>query len=201
MKLNEFLKESDIHELNEAPAGFIRQGARKLGSKAAGAVGLQGVSGNLAAKAEVGDEANRIKRELNKYMAGSGLKRGQLQINDFIAFLQKVGFDKNTIVQTIRKHAGDRALNASLEYNISEAVSPQLIDKVIMDLIQLGYRKKGAGKQVRSKYAMPKAKTKKSAKKAVTKKSTAQAVNSQQDSLQAAIDKVKLAGYNVTKAS
>lgn len=187
MKINEILIENEI---DEAPAGMIGQAARKIGSKVAGKLGMKGAAGNLATKANVGDEANRIKRELGQFMAGSGIKKGQLELNDFIAFLGNVGFDKKTVAQVVRKHAPKKAppapapdtLTAGLDNDVMEAVAPQVIDKVIMDLVTLGFKKQAGGKQVRSKYAM-----------------TAPADAADADAVKAAIDTVKQAGYKVSK--
>jgi len=154
MKLNEFLNESDIDDIQEAPAGLVRQMARKAGAKVAGKLGMKTTAGKLATKANVGDEANRIKRELEQWMAGSGIKKGQLELNDLIAFLGNAGFDKKNVVQVARKHApkaqapdSTATLVASIENeSVMEAVSPQIVDKIIADLVQLGFKKQAGGK-------------------------------------------------------
>jgi hypothetical protein len=198
MKVYDILVESDAQEINERPAGFIGQAARKVGAKVAGKLGMQGIAGNLATKANVGDEANRVKRELDQFMAGSGIKKGQLELNDFMAFLSNVGFDKKTVSQVIRKHVPKKqqepapdTLTASLDNDVMEAVSPQIIDKVIMDLIQLGFKKQAGGKQARSKYAMNQPKTQ-AAKPAANKKSAA-------DAEKQAMDLLRKAGYTITR--
>ena len=161
MKLNEFLNESDIDDIAEAPAGMVGQMARKAGAKVLNKIGMKGKAGELATKANVGDEANRIKQELRQFMAGSGIKKGGLEVNDFLAFLANAGFDKNTAMKVIRKHVPKKkpepnpaTLVASVDNEVNEAIAPQIIDKVIMDLVTLGFKKQAGGKQVRSKYAI-----------------------------------------------
>ena len=164
MKMNEFLNESDIDDIEEAPAGALGQMARKAGAKVLGKIGMKGKAGELATKANVGDEANRLKQELNQYMAGSGIKKGELEVNDFLAFLGNAGFDKKTAMQVIRKYhkktkpePSPATLVASIEESvIAEAIPKQTIDKVIMDLVKLGFKKQAGGKQARSKYAINK---------------------------------------------
>jgi hypothetical protein len=161
MKLNEFLNESDINDIEEAPAGMIGQMARKAGAKVLNKIGMKGKAGELATKANVGAEANRIKQELNQFMAGSGIKKGQLEVNDFLAFLGNAGFDKKTAMGVIRKYhkktkpePNPATLVASVDNDLNEAIPPATIDKVIMDLIKLGFKKQAGGKQARSKYAI-----------------------------------------------
>mgnify|MGYP001068891641 CR=1 FL=1 len=199
MKVYEILSESDIDNIDEAPAGFIGQTARKLGAKALNKIGMKGTAANMATKANVGDEANRIRQELDQYMAGSGIKKGQLEVNDFLAFLANAGFDKKTSMNAIRKyHKKNKAdpiqttLVASIEESvISEAIPNQTIDKVIMDLVKLGFKKQAGGKQARSKYAITQPGAKKSTAKAGAK--------SVSDAEKQAIDLLKKAGYNVTR--
>ena len=196
MKMNEFLNESEVHDIEEAPAGMVGQMARKAGAKVLGKIGMKGKAGELATKANVGDEANRIKQELNQFMAGSGIKKGQLEVNDLLAFLGNAGFDKKTAMQVIRKHVPKApnepkldTLTASMENDLNEAVSPQLVDKIIMDLITLGFKKQAGGKQARSKYAINKPGAKKApAGQAANNKSVKQAMNI-----------LKQAGYTVSK--
>lgn len=195
MKFNEFLNESEVNEITEAPAGAIGQMARKAGAKVLNKIGMKGKAGELATKANVGAEANRVKQELNQFMAGSGIKKGQLEVNDFLAFLGNAGFDKKTAMQVIRKYhkkqtpnnpEANATLVASMEESvIAEAIPKQTIDKVIMDLITLGFKKQAGGKQARSKYAI----NKPGAKKAPA--ANADVAN--------AMKILKKAGYNVSK--
>ena len=164
MKINDILNEDN---LDEAPASALGQIGRKIGAKVAGKLGMKGVAGTMATKANVGDEANRVKRELNQYMAGSGIKKNELELNDLVNFLTKSGFDKNSVVQTVRKIVPKQppapkpaapkpsadTLTAGLDNNVTEAVDPQVIDKVIMSLVQQGFKKQAPGQQQRSKYA------------------------------------------------
>ena len=158
MKINDILVENEI---DEAPAGMVGQAARKVGAKVAGKLGMKGVAGNLATKANVGDEANRVKRELGQFMAGSGIKKGELELNDFIKFLGNAGFQKELVAKVVRKHVPKKAppapapdtLTAGLDNDVMEAVAPQVIDKVIMDLVRQGFKQQAGSQQARSKYA------------------------------------------------
>jgi hypothetical protein len=197
MKFNEFLEESEIDDIQEAPAGAFTQMARKAGSKIASKVGLKGVAGNLATKANVGDEANRVKQELAQWMAGSGIKKGQLELNDLIAFLGNAGFDKKAVATVARKYVPKTSpntapdtLTASLESSITEAVDNALVDKIIADLVQMGFKKQAGGKQARSKYALTP--EPKSAGAAPTAGTT-------DPKLAAAIKQLQQAGYKVSK--
>lgn len=199
MKINEIMSESKKNEINEAPAGALGQIAKKAGSKIAGKLGMKGTAANLATKANVGAEANRIKQELGQFMAGSGIKKGQLELNDFIAFLNNAGFDKKTVTQVMRKYVKKPkpaepldTLTASLDNTISEAVTPQIVDKVIMDLVKLGFKKQAGGKQVRSKYAM-------TPNKATAKKTTPAASKAAGADVKNAMNVLRKAGYEVTK--
>ena len=200
MKVYDILNENDINDIDEAPAGFIGQTARKLGAKALNKIGMKGTAANMATKANVGDEANRIRQELNQFMAGSGIPKGQLEVNDFIAFLSNAGFDKKTVMQTIRKYHKKKksepiqtTLTASIEEGeIAEALPADTIDKVIMDLTKLGFKKQAGGKQARSKYAItPAAGDKKPTAKTDKLPTSAE--------LTAARDLLQKAGYNVTR--
>ena len=168
---------------------------------------MKGTAANMATKANVGDEANRIKQELNQWLTGSGIKKDQLEVNDFLAFLANAGFDKKNAMAAIRKYHKKKTpdpiqttLTASIEESvIAEAIPPATIDKVIMDLVQLGFKKQAGGKQARSKYAItPAAGDKKpTAKTSATSAKTDKLPTSAE--LTAARDLLQKAGYNVTK--
>jgi hypothetical protein len=166
MKLNELLTETDVNDINEAPAGMIGQMARKAGAKVLNKIGMKGTAGKMATKAAVGDEANRIKQELGQFMAGAGIPKGKLSGKDFVRFLGNAGFPQKAVMQALRKHVKipdqpatmlasvDNDDTAVTEAGLNFTVTPQIADKVIMDLTRSGFKKQAGGKQVRSKYAM-----------------------------------------------
>lgn len=73
--------------LQEAPAGFIKQGLKKLGAKAAGAVGMKGTAAGLSQSADTGDKANQLKVDLQGYLGGTGGSMKNLDAQDLKAFL------------------------------------------------------------------------------------------------------------------
>lgn len=178
-------------ELDEAPAGMISQGFRKLGAKAAAKLGMKGTAGKMATKVDVNAEANRVRQELDQWMAGSNMK--QLEVNELITFLDNAGFEKNKVVPTIRKYVKKTpqkqapekpdTLTASIDNTVTEAISMGIVDKVILDLVQQGFKKQAGGKQARSKYATSQVKQ--------------QTKVDPQD--QKAIDLLKKKGYKITK--
>jgi len=188
MKVYDIIAEET--DVAEAPVGAIKQAGRKLAAKGLSKIGMKGKAGQIATKVDVGDEANRVKQELQQYMAGSGIKKGELSVNDFINFLKNVGFSQQEITKTIRKHAPKQqqdakaTLVASEFDEIHEAIDMRVADKVIRDLVQIGFKAQAGGKQARSKYA-----TQKTGKKAKpSKQELAQMVNA-----------LKQAGYKVSK--
>lgn len=76
----------------EAPVGLARQVARKVGAKAAGAVGAKGTAAGLSGKAETGDVARQLAVDLKKYAGQTGLNPKQLDAQDLSAFLQSKGY-------------------------------------------------------------------------------------------------------------
>lgn len=145
--------------INEAPVSRVGQTLRKAGAKGLAKIGMKGKAGQIAAKVDVGDEANRIKSEMQQWMSGSGIKKNELQVRDFLNFLVNAGFGKKEAIETIKKHVPADAkdqmatLVASKYAEITEAIDMRVVDKVIRDLVQKGFKKQAGGKQARSKYA------------------------------------------------
>lgn len=198
MKVYEIIVEDK--DLEEAPAGMVQQGLRKVGSWAAKKVGMKQTAANLDTKIDVGNEANRIKGELTQWLQGSGIKKDELELTDLLNFLDNAGFDRKNAVKIIKKHArkdsnGQATLIANIQHSddsISEAVDPKIIDNIIMDLVKLGFKKQAGGKQVRSKYAIQKPTTK-------TPKTTTTKAPSTAE-LKKASELLKSQGFNITKA-
>ena len=182
----------ETNDLNEKPVGGFTQGLRKLGAKAAAKIGMKGTAGKMATKADIGAEANRIRQELDQMLAGAGEK--ELQLQDFINFLQNAGFEKNRVIKTVRKYAPKTksnktatdkpdTLTASIENNyVTESIDIKIADKVILDLVRQGFKKQAGGKQAKSKYA--------------TTGKTGSTPNPEVDN---AIELLKKQGYKITK--
>lgn len=82
MKIHDIISESA--DMNEAPAGWLKQKARGLGAKLG--------SAKAATTLSVGDEANALKKELAAWMAGGGIKKGQLTLADLENYLNLKGY-------------------------------------------------------------------------------------------------------------
>lgn len=84
MRILEVLEES---RTDEAPVGGIRQGLRKLGSAAAGAVGATGLSANLSGKVAAGNKANQLFVAYNKYIGQQNKSFNDADAGDLKDFL------------------------------------------------------------------------------------------------------------------
>ena len=111
--------------LQEAPAGFIKQGLKKLGAKAAGAVGMKGTAAGLSQSADTGDQANRLKVDLKGYLGGIGGNIKQLDAQDLKAFLASKKMPTNMVPAT-------------------GVVPPKDIDNILLKTIQQSKKAKGA---------------------------------------------------------
>ena len=89
MNIHEIISEEKIEE---APAGMLGQIGRKIGAKAAGAVGMKGKAAELSNKAAVGDEANELKVGLRGYAGRTGINIKQLKGPELAAFLKQQGY-------------------------------------------------------------------------------------------------------------
>jgi len=79
-------------KLKEAPVGALKQIGRKVGAKAAGAVGMKGTAAGLSGAAETGDVARQLNVDLKKYAGQTGMNLKQLDAQDLAAFLKSKGF-------------------------------------------------------------------------------------------------------------
>jgi len=83
----------NVHEItNEAPVGLLKQVGRKIGAKAAGAVGAKATAAGLSGAAETGDVARQLNVDLRKYAGQTGMNLKQLDAQDLAAFLKSKGF-------------------------------------------------------------------------------------------------------------
>lgn len=90
MKVNEIT--SNRHQLTEAPAGMMAQGARRIGAKLAGAVGMKGTAAGLTGSADAGTVANQLMVDLKGYLGRTGGNLKQLNAADLSNFLQQQGY-------------------------------------------------------------------------------------------------------------
>ena len=78
--------------IDEAPVGLLKQLGRKIGAKAAGAIGMKGTAAKLGGAAEVGDEARQLKVALQGYAGKTGIDLKQMQGPQLAAFLKSKGY-------------------------------------------------------------------------------------------------------------
>lgn len=109
---------AEKQQINEAPAGMLAQVGRKLGAKALGAIGFKGKAAELGGKAEVGDEANRLKTDLRGYLGKTGGNPKQIQGPQLAAFLKSKGYP-----------------NMHLK-NVQGVMTPKQVDQAILKAAQ-----------------------------------------------------------------
>lgn len=89
MRVQDIIAEKEI---DEAPVGLLKQVGRKLGAKAAGAVGMKGTAAKLGGAAEVGDEARELSVAWQGYMGKTGINPKQAEGPQLAAFLKSKGY-------------------------------------------------------------------------------------------------------------
>lgn len=89
MRVQDIIAEKEI---DEAPVGLMKQIGRKIGAKAAGAIGMKGTAAKLGGAAEVGDEARQLKVALQGYAGKTGINLKQMQGPQLAAFLKSKGY-------------------------------------------------------------------------------------------------------------
>ena len=122
----------NVHEItNEAPVGLLKQVGRKIGAKAAGAVGAKATAAGLSGAAETGDVARQLNVDLKKYAGQTGMNLKQLDAQDLVAFLKSKGFPTTSLA------------------NISGVLAPKQIDQALLKAAQekakVGGAKAGPG--------------------------------------------------------
>jgi hypothetical protein len=117
MKISD-LSIQEQKQIDEAPAGMLKQLGRKVGAGLAGAVGMKNTAANLQGKAEVGKTANDVYTKFNKYL-GTQQKNVKTATGDDLAnFLQNTynynqaqipqgTLNKQQIYDVINKMASD----------------------------------------------------------------------------------------------
>ena len=89
------MKVNDI--ISEAPAGLFKQGLKRLGAAALGAVGAKNAAGKLSASADVGAKANAYSKEFDKFMAKKGLSAQNADYKDLNSFIVTMGLKRPNI--------------------------------------------------------------------------------------------------------
>lgn len=87
MKAIEILLETK--KVNEAPAGLIGQGLKKVGAGILGAMGAKHMAGSLAGSADVGAKANELEGNFQRYLAQTGKTSKTADYSDLAAFLKQ----------------------------------------------------------------------------------------------------------------
>lgn len=83
---------SENKQLDEAPVGAVRQGLRRLGAKAAGAIGMSRTASNLRGKADSGAEANQLEKGFNTYLGRQMKSVKQATAQDLARYLKQSGY-------------------------------------------------------------------------------------------------------------
>ncbi|MDC6481106.1 hypothetical protein PQZ46_00985 [bacterium] len=130
LRITQKMRVQDIiveKEVNEAPVGLLKQVGRKLGAKAASAVGMKGTAAKLSGAAEVGDEARQLKVALQGYAGKTGINIKQMQGPQLAAFLKSKGYP-----------------NMHLQ-GVQGIMTPKQIDQAIMTAAQDAAKADGDG--------------------------------------------------------
>jgi hypothetical protein len=90
MQINDII--SERNPMDEAPAGLIGQGLKRVGAKVAGAVGMKGAAASLTGKADTGKEANQLMVDLKGYLGRTGGNLKQLDASNLANFLKQKGY-------------------------------------------------------------------------------------------------------------
>ena len=112
--------------IDEAPVGVFKQMGRKLGAKAAGAVGMKGTAAGLSGAAKTGDVARDLNVALKGYAGETGLNLKQLDAQDLAAFLKSKGFPTTPLA------------------NVTGALTPKQIDQALLQASQEKAKASGA---------------------------------------------------------
>jgi hypothetical protein len=94
MKVSQIISEDT--SIQEDPMGLLGRAVNRVGKYFGSAAS--------AGRLDVGKEANRLSADLKKWMAGSGIKRGQLTADDLEQFLKSSGYTGATVeLERLRK--------------------------------------------------------------------------------------------------
>jgi hypothetical protein len=95
MQINDII--SERNPMDEAPAGLIGQGLKRVGAKVAGAVGMKGTAASLTGKADTGKEANQLMVDLKGYLGRTGGNLKQLDAGNLANFLKQKGYPTTSL--------------------------------------------------------------------------------------------------------
>ena len=122
MKINEITNSEE--QLDEVPAGGLSQLGNKLGGKLLGKLPgatAKSKAANMLGKADLGDTANNLHKELNQYIGRQGKNMKQVTGEDFAEFLR---FKKHKTAATIPSGVLNKAqLNDLLTTASKEALA------------------------------------------------------------------------------
>ena len=112
--------------IDEAPAGMIGQGLKRIGAKVAGAVGMKGTAAGLTGKADTGAEANKLMTDLKGYLGRTGGNLKQLAADDLMNFLQQQGYPTDALK------------------GVTGILPPAQVDKALLGAVQAKVRAGGS---------------------------------------------------------
>jgi len=109
---------SEKNPLDEAPAGLIGQGLKRVGAKVAGAVGMKGAAASLTGKADTGKEANQLMVDLKGYLGRTGGNLKQLDAGNLANFLKQKGYPTTSV------------------QGVSGVLTPKQVDQALLKAVQ-----------------------------------------------------------------
>jgi len=109
---------SEKNPLDEAPAGLIGQGLKRVGAKVAGAVGMKGAAASLTGKADTGKEANQLMVDLKGYLGRTGGNLKQLNAGNLANFLKQKGYPTTSV------------------QGVSGVLTPKQVDQALLKAVQ-----------------------------------------------------------------
>lgn len=83
--------------ITEAPAGMFKQGLKKFGAAALGALGAKNAASSLSTSANQGDRANAYRKEFDSFMSKKGLNSADADYADLSDFITAMGLPKPNI--------------------------------------------------------------------------------------------------------
>lgn len=139
MKIYQIISENS--DTNEAPMGGLKKLGNKIASK------IPGMRGAANARLDVGNDANDMKSDLSSWMAGSGIGRGKLSLEDFKNFLTQKGLPTKQVDDLFSQMRQNPDGTARIG-----AMKNSEVDKILQKAVQLGFRDRGASSR-KSRFA------------------------------------------------
>ena len=88
---------SEKKDINEAPVGTLKQMGRRIGAKAAGAVGMKQTAGNLKGKADTGADANQLRKGFASFLGRIMKSPKEATAQDLAKYLSQSGYPVNAL--------------------------------------------------------------------------------------------------------